>query len=116
MIQWSRVRQLRNEVGADEFDEVVEIFLDEVQEVIAKLRNDSARDEIEQNLHFLKGSALSLGFDSFSKLCQDGERRAAAGEGAAVDLPGIFAAYEESRLQFQAGLADRLHQRALRSI
>ncbi len=108
MIQWSRVRQLRDEVGADEFDEVVEIFLDEVQEVICKLRDHTTRSEIEQNLHFLKGSALSLGFDSFSKLCQDGERRAAAGECAAVDLSAIIAAYDESKTLFQAGLADHL--------
>ncbi|KIC40387.1 histidine kinase [Ruegeria sp. ANG-R] len=108
MIKWSRVRQLRDEVGADEFDEVVEIFLDEVQEVIVRLRNDTARTEIEQNLHFLKGSALSLGFDSFSKLCQDGERRAAAGESAAVDLPAIFSAYSESKALFQTGLAENL--------
>ncbi len=108
MIQWSRVRQLRDEVGADEFDEVVEIFLDEVQEVIIKLRTDTARAEIEQNLHFLKGSALSLGFDSFSKLCQDGERRAAAGDRAAVDLPEIIAVYDESKTLFQAGLAENL--------
>ncbi len=108
MIQWSRVRQLRDEVGADEFDEVVEIFLDEVQEVIARLRNDPARSDIEQNLHFLKGSALSLGFDSFSKLCQDGERSAAAGAGASVDLSAIFTAYEESKSVFQAGLAANL--------
>ncbi|WP_299661320.1 Hpt domain-containing protein [uncultured Ruegeria sp.] len=108
MIQWSRVRQLRDEVGADEFDEVVEIFLEEVQEVLIKLRNDTDRSEIEQNLHFLKGSALSLGFDSFSKLCQDGERNAAAGETDAVDLPAIFTAYDESRSLFQTGLEENL--------
>ncbi|SDX38992.1 Hpt domain-containing protein [Ruegeria halocynthiae] len=108
MIQWTRVRQLRDEVGADEFDEVVDIFLEEVQEVITRLRNDTALTEIEQNLHFLKGSALSLGFDSFSKLCQDGERRAASGESGAVDLDSIFSAYDESKALFQAGLAENL--------
>lgn len=108
MIQWSRVRQLRDEVGAEEFDEVVDIFLDEVQEVIKKLRDDTARIEIEQNLHFLKGSALSLGFDSFSKLCQDGERRAAAGDSAAVDLGEICTTYDASKALFQAGLAENL--------
>lgn len=113
MIQWSRVRQLRDEVGADEFDEVVEIFLDEVQEVIAKMRNDTARTEMEQNLHFLKGSALSFGFDTFSKLCQDGERRAAAGESEAVDLDEIFTAYDDAKALFQAGLDQNLHEIAL---
>lgn len=108
MIYWPRVRQLRDEVGPEEFDEVVQIFLDEVGEVIERLRADTNRHEIEQNLHFLKGSALSLGFESFSKLCQDGERRAAAGHGADVDLAVVFNAFEESRVVFQAGLAQNL--------
>ncbi len=109
MIHWPRVRQLRDEVGADEFDEVVEIFLDEVQEVIARLHADTARQDLEQNLHFLKGSALSLGFEVFSKLCQDGERLAASGEAAKVDLPEILTAFAASKSVFQAELKDNLH-------
>ena len=108
MIHRPRVNQLRNEVGADEFDEVVQIFMDEVQEVISKLREDTSRTEIEQNLHFLKGSALSLGFDRFSKLCQDGERKAAAGEGSDVNLAEIYSEFDQSRSVFEAGLADNL--------
>ena len=108
MIQWLRVRQLRDEVGAEEFDEVVQIFLEEVQEVIARLHADTARHELEQNLHFLKGSALSLGFDQFSKLCQDGERRAAAGHGMEVDLSAILVAFDASRSVFEADLAANL--------
>ncbi len=108
MIHWPRVRQLRDEVGADEFDEVIQIFLDEVQEVIARLHADTRRLELEQNLHFLKGSALSLGFDQFSRLCQDGERRAAAGHAAEVDLSEILSVYDASKSVFQADLAQNL--------
>lgn len=108
MINWPRVRQLRNEVGEDEFDEVVLIFLDEVGEVIDRLQADTERRELEQNLHFLKGSALSLGFETFSKLCQDGERRAAAGQGAEVDLDAVLTAFDESRKSFLAELAQNL--------
>ncbi|WP_424832155.1 Hpt domain-containing protein [Ruegeria sp.] len=108
MIHWPRVIQLRDEVGADEFDEVVQIFLDEVQEVIARLKQDTTRRDFEQNLHFLKGSALSLGFDHFSKLCQDGERRAAGGEALTVDLPSILAAFDRSKTLFEAGLVENL--------
>ncbi|MGV6803224.1 MAG: Hpt domain-containing protein [Ruegeria sp.] len=108
MIHWPRVRQLRNEVGSEEFDEVIRIFMEEVAEVILRLKADSARSEIEQNLHFLKGSALSLGFESLSKLCQDGERRAAAGEGAEVDLNAITEAFANSRTAFLSGLAVNL--------
>ncbi|WP_419739459.1 Hpt domain-containing protein [Ruegeria sp.] len=109
MIHWPRVRQLRDEVGADEFDEVVEIFLDEVQEVIARVHADTARQDLEQNLHFLKGSALSLGFEVFSKLCQDGERMAASGEAAKVDLSEILAVFTASKSVFQTELKDNLH-------
>ncbi|NVO55946.1 Hpt domain-containing protein [Rhodobacteraceae bacterium B1Z28] len=108
MIHWPRVRQLRDEVGVEEFDEVVQIFLEEVQEVIARLHADTTRRELEQNLHFLKGSALSLGFDQFSKLCQDGERRVAAGHGTEVDLPAILAAFDASKSVFEADLTANL--------
>ncbi len=108
MILWSRVRQLRDEVGEDEFGEVVEIFLEEVEEVLARLRSDTQRREIEQNLHFLKGSGLSLGFEQFSKLCQDGERRSATGQAAEVDLTAIFASFDASRSEFESGLQDQL--------
>ncbi|WP_420585552.1 Hpt domain-containing protein [Ruegeria sp.] len=108
MIDWARVRQLRDEVGASEFDEVVQIFLDEVQETIERLHKDTTRREFEQNMHFLKGSALSLGFDRFSKLCQDGERVAAAGQASEVDLPAILKVYDDSRAVFIADKAANL--------
>ena len=53
-------------------------------------------------MHFLKGSALSLGFDRFSKLCQDAERHAAAGQAAEVDLTALLQIYDESRTVFLA--------------
>ncbi|CUH49911.1 Hpt domain-containing protein [Ruegeria atlantica] len=104
MINWSRVRQLRDEVGASEFDEVVQIFLDEVNEALTLLRNDTARTEFEQNLHFVKGSALSLGFETLAKLCQDGERQSAQGDSQAVDFANILSIFERSTAEFKAGL------------
>ena len=38
MIDWTRVSELRDEVGAEDFDEVVELFLEEVDEAIKILR------------------------------------------------------------------------------
>ena len=108
MIDWSRVRQLQDEVGANEFEEVVQIFLDEVQETIDRLHQDTDRAEFEQNMHFLKGSALSLGFDRFSKLCQYAERNAAAGKASDVDLPALLAVYDNSKTVFFAEKAANL--------
>ncbi|WP_170771375.1 Hpt domain-containing protein [Ruegeria lacuscaerulensis] len=107
MIDWPRVRQLRDEVGSGEFDEVVAIFLDEVQEALTRLRADTNRSGFEQNLHFLKGAALSLGFKSLAKLCQDGERHSAQGQSQMVDIAQVFAVFETSRIEFKSGL-DRL--------
>lgn len=104
MIHWSRVNELRDEVGAEDFDEVVELFLEEVEEVIERLRHDVNLAQLEQDLHFLKGSALSLGFAAFSILCQDGERKSANGQAASVDLKAIIKGFAHSKSQFVAQL------------
>ncbi|SDD65350.1 Hpt domain-containing protein [Ruegeria marina] len=105
MINWPRVAQLKDEVGTEDFGEVVQLFLEEVDEVIDRLRNNSDPASLAGDLHFLKGSALSLGFESFSAMCQDGERMAAAGQASEVDLGAIIRNFEQSRDTFQADLA-----------
>ena len=104
MIDWNRISTLRDEVGAEDFDEVVELFLDEVEEVIERLRATPDPGTLEGDLHFLKGSALSLGFVDFSTLCQQGETRSAAGAAATVDLAEILDCYEASKKVFVAEL------------
>ncbi|MQQ08231.1 Hpt domain-containing protein [Epibacterium sp. SM1979] len=106
MIDWSRVSELREEIGAEDFDEVVEIFLEEVEGVLDKLRAND-RSALEQDLHFLKGSALNLGFRKFSMQCMEGERAAAQGMGDSVDLPSIVTMYEQSKLTFLQELPNR---------
>ena len=108
MIDWPRVTELREEVGAEDFGEVVDLFLEEVEEVIGKLAKTTDRAQLEQDLHFLKGSALSLGFQAFSSLCQDGERRSAQGEAETVDVPAIIAEYQSSKTVFITELPIRL--------
>jgi len=107
MIDWPRVKELREEVGPEDFDEVVELFLEEVEEVIVKLSDISDRKQLEQDLHFLKGSALSLGFQAFSSLCQDGEQKSAQGEAETVDVPAIIAEYRNSKTTFISELPKR---------
>ncbi|OED49499.1 Hpt domain-containing protein [Leisingera sp. S232] len=106
MIDWPRVSELREEVGPEDFGEVVEIFLEEVEEVIGKLDGGN-RSQLEQDLHFLKGSALNLGFETFSSLCLDGERRSAQGEADSVDVNAIVANFQASKSTFLTGLAEK---------
>ncbi|RKF13359.1 Hpt domain-containing protein [Roseovarius spongiae] len=104
MIDWDRVTELRDEIGAEGFAEVVEIFLEEVDEEIAALRDGCADDALESTLHLLKGGALNLGFASFAALCQEGETAAAAGRYDAVDLQATLAAFDAARAAFLDGL------------
>ncbi len=106
MIDWFRVTELRDEIGAEDFEEVVEIFLEEVEGVLDKLRADD-RSELEQDLHFLKGSALNLGFQAFSEKCQEGERLSSQGQADTVNLVEIVALYESSKTNFLQELPNK---------
>jgi HPt (histidine-containing phosphotransfer) domain-containing protein len=105
MIDWGRVQDLRDEIGADAFAEVVELFLDEVDTEIGKLRLPDADANLEALLHFLKGSALNLGFAAFADLCHGGERAAATGNHDGIDLDAVLDCYTHSKSEFIAGLA-----------
>lgn len=106
MIDWPRVKELREEIGAEDFGEVVEIFLEEVETVLDKLRAGD-RGQLEQDLHFLKGSALNLGFEQFSTLCLEGEREAAEGNSGSVDVASILASFAASKTCFLKELPER---------
>lgn len=107
MIDWDRVAALREEVGPEDFDEVVELFLQEVDEEIDALLPDGPKDGLAEKLHFLKGSALSLGFREFSGLCQSGESALSQDPTAEVDLASLQSSYQSSRSTFLADLPQR---------
>jgi HPt (histidine-containing phosphotransfer) domain-containing protein len=100
LIDWGKVRELRDEVGDEDFDEVVELFLEEVEETLGQLGGIGRC--VEHDLHFLKGSALNLGFAHFSGLCQQGETAAADGRAGEVDLVAVREAYVSSKQAFTA--------------
>jgi histidine phosphotransfer protein HptB len=108
MIDWDRVESLRDEVGAEAFDEVAELFLDEVDPVISRLETSPDPACLEQDLHFLKGSALNLGFADFGALCQEGERLAASGEAGKINVMALVELYRKSRDAFLAARAPGL--------
>jgi HPt (histidine-containing phosphotransfer) domain-containing protein len=104
MIDWTRVAELRSEIGEDDFVEVIVLFLEETDEVIARLRLGD-RTRLVHDLHFLKGSALNLGLSGLAQLCHDGERACASGRAPLVDLEKLVACHDHSRIEFSAGLA-----------
>ena len=47
MIDWTRVEELRNEIGPEDFAEVAELFLMEVEDTLSRLgtaKNDASTD------------------------------------------------------------------------
>lgn len=105
MIDWKRVEELRGEIGADGFAEVADMFLEEADQAVKAMLAGLPTVEMEGQVHFLKGSALNLGFADLAAICQDAERKAAAGYGALVDAARIAAVYQASRKQLLDDLA-----------
>jgi histidine phosphotransfer protein HptB len=103
MIDWERVKELRAEIGPDDFTEVAVMFLEEADEAVSRLSPGLTAKAMEADLHFLKGAALNLGFTALSGLCQDGERRAAGGD-TSVDLAAVHATYFASKAAFEGGM------------
>lgn len=104
MIDWDRVRALRDEIGPEDFSEVVSLFLEEADEAISHLSPERGAEALARDLHYLKGAALNLGFRALSALCQAGERRAAAGD-PGFDLAGLRDTYAACRAEFEANAA-----------
>lgn len=104
MIDWERVSDLRSEIGDQGFSEVVALFLEEADEVVQRLGSATDGTQILGDLHFLKGSALNLGFADLAALCQRVER----GSGpVTAEIGGIVATYRAARRAFLDGLGQR---------
>jgi HPt (histidine-containing phosphotransfer) domain-containing protein len=104
VIAWDRVAELREEVGEQDFAEVVDLFLDEVEDTLSRLRGGAQIATLESDLHFVKGSALTLGFAQLGAVCEAGERDAAAARFDKVDIGAVLATYEASKAEFMDGL------------
>lgn len=107
MIDWQRVDELKSEVGEEDFSEIVDLFLAEVEEVVERFSTSPDPGRLLDDLHFLKGSAVNLGFSEFARLCRSGERLAAEGRGAEVCLAGLAESFARSRGAFGDGAARR---------
>jgi len=102
MIDWQRIRELKEEVGAEDFEEIATLFLQEVDGAMTQLDPDANAQKMAEDLHFLKGGALNLGFEALSDLCQAGERAALEGRLQDVDIAEVKRIYAASRADFLA--------------
>lgn len=96
MVNWDRIAELQEEIGQEDFVEVIDMFFEEVEEVLTTLGDDSAT--ISRDLHFLKGSALNLGFDAMATLCKDAETATEV----KPSIPLIRTAYKSAKAEIAA--------------
>ena len=70
MIDWERIEDLRREVGHKDFADVVALFFEEIDSSLPGSLDLTEPDEIRDLLHFIRGSALNLGFFELARLCE----------------------------------------------
>ncbi|RLJ41367.1 Hpt domain-containing protein [Litoreibacter meonggei] len=100
MLNWARVNELKDDLGEDDFYEITSLFLDEVEEKLAELSCQTP-DAFAAGLHFLKGSAANLGFESFRALCDEMENTPDVAQ-----LGDLLTLYQQSKSVFLEGLQD----------
>ena len=109
MIDWERVLELRDEIGLEDFQEIVDLFLTEVEHAIDEMRKGPENPTLRtEQMHFLKGAALNLGFRDLSQICQAGETAAAIGDLNAVTVGQISLMYNASKSDFLSLLPSKL--------
>ncbi|WP_370399625.1 Hpt domain-containing protein [Sulfitobacter sp. JB4-11] len=108
MINWQRVSELREEVGPEDFDEVVALFLEEVEDTLQRIVTNPDPGTLAEDMHFLKGCALNMGFRTFTAACQHAERRTAEGAADDVDPKQIEETYLTSKQAFLSALPGTL--------
>jgi HPt (histidine-containing phosphotransfer) domain-containing protein len=102
VISNERLEELKSEVGEDDFEEIVALFIAESDTIIARLKVASQPVEAEELLHALKGSALNLGFDRLAALCQHGEGQTAGTDAWPPLVKRLTDVYEQSKAQLAA--------------
>lgn len=70
MIDWERIEDLRREVGHKDFADVMALFFEEIDSSLPGSLDLTEPDEIRDLLHFIRGSALNLGFFELARLCE----------------------------------------------
>lgn len=105
MVNWDRISELREEVGEDDLSEVLALFCEEVEDVLEQLPV-AEQSSLKGHLHFLKGSALNIGLDDLSGLCQEEEKNLASDPTGSIRTDAIQLAYKAARAELSDLITD----------
>lgn len=98
-VDWNRVFELRDEIGPQDFMEVADLFLVEVEAAVTNLLREGYVPSVG-DFHFIKSSALNLGFAGLAAICREGEAALAAGVPAPVSGHDLSAQLTVERTEF----------------
>lgn len=90
-VDWDHLNALRDDIGAEDFADVVLLFFSEIGERLDGMRAGSVPPSAA-DFHFLRGSAANLGFVHMVGACETAE--AACSAGHTPDLQAVLAAFE----------------------
>ena len=82
--------------GEDDFAEVVDLFCEEMSDALEGL-GDAKGNDAREKLHFIKGSALNIGFENLGRLCLGEEERLKDDPTLAPQVDPIRTVFEASR-------------------
>ena len=97
MIDWDRINELRRDFGEEDFAEIAEAFLSEVEAKLSSL--DPTSRSLADDFHFLKGSAANLGFKALQAACSPAELQPDPDK-----ISEIKALFQASKEQFSASV------------
>ena len=89
MIDWTRISALEDELGQDEMPAIVSVFLEEVGEAL-----DGLAAPTEADMHFIKGSAATLGLADLTRISSEGEIRLRQNPLAEIAVGELHRAFE----------------------
>ena len=96
MIDASRIAELKAEIGEEDFCDIVDVFVKELDEAVVALKaEDTAnRQAIADAAHFIKGSAANLGLRDLVDACallEDAAGKKINVDSQAGDVSSIYA-------------------------
>ena len=103
MIDWTRLNDLRTDIGEADFADIAHVFVTEMGEKLAQLAA-APSTAMAEDFHFLRGSAANLGLTDMVTACKAAE--AACRAGAAPDVKAVAHAFDAAIAAIQAEMPE----------
>ena len=98
-VDLDRLASLRDDIGAEDFADVVLLFFAEIGDKLEQMHKDSATLTAD-DFHFLRGSAANLGFTAMVAACERAEADCAIGR--TPDLAAVSDCYNSALFETRA--------------